>query len=79
VAHYFRKHFHLTTSGNFDTAALVNAISVMGIDRVMFSVDWPFEDVGEGAQWIDTAEIGEAARTKVGRTNAIKLFKLPLR
>src|SRR4029078_11338672 len=25
VAHYFRKHFHLTTSGNFDTAALVNA------------------------------------------------------
>jgi 2,3-dihydroxybenzoate decarboxylase len=79
VAHYFRKHFHLTTSGNFDTAALVNAISVMGVDRVMFSVDWPFEDVGEGAQWIDTARIDEADRIKVGRTNAINLFRLPLR
>jgi 2,3-dihydroxybenzoate decarboxylase len=79
VAHYFRKHFHLTTSGNFDTAALVNAISVMGADRVMFSVDWPFEDVGEGAQWIDAVEIDEADRIKVSRTNAIKLFKLPLR
>jgi 2,3-dihydroxybenzoate decarboxylase len=79
VAHYFRKHFHLTTSGNFDTAALVNAISVIGADRVMFSVDWPFEDVGEGAQWIDTAGISEADRTKIGRTNAIKLFKLSLR
>jgi 2,3-dihydroxybenzoate decarboxylase len=79
VAHYFRKHFHLTTSGNFDTPALVNAMSVMGADRVMFSVDWPFEDVGEGAQWFDKADISETDRAKIGRSNAIKLFKLPLR
>jgi 2,3-dihydroxybenzoate decarboxylase len=78
VAHYFRKHFYLTTSGNFDTPALVNAMTVMGVDRVMFSVDWPFEDVGEGAQWFDQAEINEADRVKVGRDNAIKLFRLPL-
>jgi 2,3-dihydroxybenzoate decarboxylase len=50
----------------------------MGVDRVMFSVDWPFEDVGEGAEWIDAADISEADRVKVGRANAIKLFKLPL-
>ena len=79
VAHYFCKHFHLTTSGNFDTAALVNAMTVMGADRVMFSVDWPFEDVSEGAEWFDKAEISEADRANVGRNNAIKLFKLPLR
>jgi len=79
VAHYFQKHFHLTTSGNFDTPALVNAMAVMGADRVMFSVDWPFEDVGEGAEWIDKAAISDADRAKIGRTNAIKLFKLPLR
>jgi 2,3-dihydroxybenzoate decarboxylase len=78
VAHYFRRHFHLTTSGNFDTAALVNAMAVMGADRVMFSVDWPFEDVGEGAEWFDKADISETDRAKVGRNNAIKLFKLPL-
>jgi len=79
VAHYFRKHFHLTTSGNFDTPAMVNAMAVIGADRVMFSVDWPFEDVGEGAQWFDKADISEADRVKIGRSNAIKLFKLPLR
>jgi gamma-resorcylate decarboxylase len=79
VAHYFRRHFHLTTSGNFDTPALVNAMTVMGVDRVMFSVDWPFEDVGEGAKWFDKAEISESDRARVGRENAIKLFKLPLR
>jgi gamma-resorcylate decarboxylase len=78
VAHYFRKHFHLTTSGNFDTAALVNAMTVMGADRVMFSVDWPFESVDEGSQWFDKAEISEADRVKIGRENAIRLFRLPL-
>src|SRR5215831_9990208 len=78
VGHYFRKHFHLTTSGNFSTPALVNAIAEMGVERVMFSVDWPFEAVDEGAEWIDKAEIGDSDRAKIGRDNAIKLFKLKL-
>src|SRR5579871_1284417 len=79
VADYFRNHFHLTTSGNFRTPSLVAAIAEMGIDRVMFSIDWPFEGVDEGAQWFDHAEISEADRRKIGRDNAIKLFKLPLK
>lgn len=78
VGHYFRKHFHLTTSGNFHTPALVNCITEMGPERVMFSVDWPFEAVDEGAAWFDSAQIGEAERLKIGRTNAIELFKLKL-
>ena len=78
VAHYFRKHFHLTTSGNFHTPSLVNCIAEMGAERVMFSVDWPFEAVDEGAAWFDGAEIGEAERVKIGRGNAIELFKLKL-
>jgi 2,3-dihydroxybenzoate decarboxylase len=79
VGHYFRNHFHLTTSGNFHTPSLINAMTEMGASRVMFSVDWPFEDVGEGAQWFDQAEISETDRIKVGRANAIELFKLKLR
>jgi 2,3-dihydroxybenzoate decarboxylase len=79
VGHYFRKHFHLTTSGNFSTPALVNAMTEMGADRVMFSVDWPFEGVAEGCEWFDKAQIGEADRARIGRDNAIKLFKLKLK
>jgi 2,3-dihydroxybenzoate decarboxylase len=79
VGHYFRKHFHLTTSGNFSTPALVNAAAEMGAERLMFSVDWPFEAVEEAAAWFDRAEIGEADRLKIGRSNAIELFKLRLR
>jgi 2,3-dihydroxybenzoate decarboxylase len=50
----------------------------MGSDRVMFSVDWPFEDVGEGCVWFDKAAIGETERARIGRGNAVKLFKLKL-
>ncbi len=78
VGHYFRKHFYLTTSGNFSTPALVNAVTEMGPDRVMFSIDWPFEAVEEGCAWFDKAAISEAERARIGRDNAIKLFKLKL-
>ena len=76
VADYFRANFHVTTSGHFSTPAMIDAVAELGVDRVMFSVDYPFEDMGEAAAWFDKAEIGEADRRKIGRTNAIKLFKL---
>lgn len=78
VGHYFRKHFHVTTSGNFSTPAMVNAIAEIGVDRVMFSVDWPFEDIAQACEWFDAAEIGEAERKKIGRDNAARLFKLKI-
>ena len=76
VADYFRAHFHLTTSGNFSTSALAQAIAEMGADRVMFSIDWPFEDVVEGCEWIDGISMPEADRKKIARDNARALFKL---
>jgi gamma-resorcylate decarboxylase len=79
VANYFRANFHLTTSGHFSTPALIDAIAEIGSDRVMFSVDYPFEDFSDAADWFDTAEIGEADRRKIGRTNAVELFKLRAR
>jgi predicted TIM-barrel fold metal-dependent hydrolase len=76
VADYFRANFHVTTSGHFSTPAMIDAVAELGVDRVMFSVDYPFEDMGEAAAWFDKAEIGETDRRRIGRTNAIKLFKL---
>ncbi len=76
VAHYFRKHFWLTTSGNYSTSALKQAVEELGVDRVMFSVDWPFEDPSEACEWIDNAPLAEADRQKIGRDNAVKLFRL---
>jgi 2,3-dihydroxybenzoate decarboxylase len=76
VVDYFRANFHVTTSGHFSTPALIDSVAELGADRVMFSVDYPFEDCSQAAEWFDKAEIPEADRRKIGRTNALKLFKL---
>jgi predicted TIM-barrel fold metal-dependent hydrolase len=75
---YFQKNFYLTTSGNFRTQTLVDALLEVGSDRILFSTDWPFENVDHAARWFDTTPISEADRLKIGRTNAVKLFKLNL-
>src|SRR6266498_1735401 len=51
VASYFRANFHLTTSGHFSTPALIDAVAEIGAERVMFSVDYPFEDFSDAADW----------------------------
>jgi 2,3-dihydroxybenzoate decarboxylase len=76
IADYFQNNFHITVSGNFHTQALLNAMMVIGSDRIMFSTDWPFENIDHAALWFDAAPISEADRLKIGRTNALKLFKL---
>jgi 2,3-dihydroxybenzoate decarboxylase len=73
---YLRANFYVTTSGNFHTPTLAQAVTELGIDRVLFSVDYPFEEVADAAGWFDKAEISEADRLKIGRTNAQKLFNL---
>ena len=76
IGEYFQDNFYITTSGNFRTQALLNAMLEIGSDRIMFSTDWPFENIDHAAIWFDAATISEDDRTKIGRTNAQKLFKL---
>jgi len=76
LADYFQANFYLTTSGNFRTQTLIDAMLEVGADRILFSTDWPFENVDHAANWFDAASISEADRLKIGRTNAISLFKL---
>src|SRR5712691_9037281 len=79
IADYFHRNFHLTTSGNFRTQTLIDAILEIGSDRIMFSTDWPFENIDHAAIWFDAASISENDRLKIGRTNAIRLFKLKMK
>ena len=76
LAEYFQQNFYLTTSGNFRTQTMIDAILEIGADRILFSTDWPFENIDHAANWFDAASISEADRVKIGRTNAQKLFKL---
>jgi gamma-resorcylate decarboxylase len=76
MGEYVRNNFHISTSGNFCTQSLIQTILTIGADRVLFAVDYPFEDHAHGCTWFDSAEIAEADRIKIGRDNAMALFGL---
>jgi gamma-resorcylate decarboxylase len=77
IRNYFQENFWITTSGNFSNSALIASMLELGADRIMFSTDWPFENIDHAAIWFDRLAISEDDRMKMGRTNAKKLFKLP--
>jgi gamma-resorcylate decarboxylase len=76
MAHYLRENFYITTSGNFRTPALMDVIQEVGVDRVLYSVDYPFEDVVEAKDWFDQTTLSDSDRVKIARGNAQKLFRL---
>lgn len=79
LGEYFRDHFHITTSGNFDDPAFRCAVEVMGQDRVYFSSDYPFEAMESGSRWFDnTSVISDTDKRKIGRNNAMNLFRIEL-
>jgi gamma-resorcylate decarboxylase len=74
VSHYFNRNFLITTSGHFHTRTLECAINEIGSDRVMFSVDYPYETMQEAAGWFDASLLCHNDRVKIGRSNAARVF-----
>lgn len=73
---YFRENFYLTTSGWFRTQALQHAILETGADRILFSVDYPYESLEEASIWFDSSPISDLDRDKIARANAAKLLRI---
>ena len=72
----FRRHFWITTSGNFSTPALLCCVMEMGADRILFSVDYPFVPNPPGVKWMETVPLGPEDRAKILHGNARRLLKL---
>jgi len=72
----FCGHFYITTSGNFSNPALLCCVMEMGIDRILFAVDWPFVANKPAVDWIDTVPLCDEDKIKLLSGNARKLFRL---
>ncbi len=73
---YVAANLHFTTSGMFTYPPLTCLLEVVGADRVMFSVDYPYSSNAEGREFVLGAPISEADREKVGFANAARLLRL---
>jgi predicted TIM-barrel fold metal-dependent hydrolase len=72
----FCEHFWITTSGFFSNPALICCVMEMGIDHILFSVDYPFVDNMPGAKWTETLPLCAEDQEKLLSGNARRLLKL---
>lgn len=74
---YFLDNFVITTSGVMSDPALRLAIDVLGVERIQFAGDHPYEDVKAGVDFLNAAPITEAERAAIFETNALRFWNLP--
>ncbi|MBI2726537.1 MAG: amidohydrolase [Polaromonas sp.] len=73
----FTNNFWVTTSGFFSTPALMCCAMELGVDRIMFAVDWPFvSDSQAGVEWMKTVPLCAEDKAKILSGNAERLFRL---
>jgi uncharacterized protein len=66
----------ITTSGVFSQPPFVAALQTFGIDRILFSVDYPFARDAQGRKFLDEVALAPADMAKLTHGNADKLLKL---
>jgi len=75
---YVRRNIWVTTSGMFSLPPVLCTIAVMGVDRVLFSVDYPFAPNAAGRSVLDTLPLAPRDKAKVAGLNAERLLGLAL-
>jgi uncharacterized protein len=76
VADYFHDHFHVTTSAYFTLPPFLCALQVVGVDRILFSVDYPYSSNTAARKFLDALPIGPEDRAKISCRNAEALLNL---
>jgi len=72
----FSRHFSVTTSGFFSNPALLCTMQELGIDRIMFSIDYPFVNNKTGTDWLKTVPLCEEDKIKLANGNARRILKI---
>lgn len=76
-AEKFKRNFWITTSGFFSNNALDFCIKEIGLDRIMFSIDYPFVPNPPGTKWaLEELKLPAADKEKLLNGNARRLLKL---
>ena len=68
----------ITTSGFFTMVPFMAALMTFGVDRIMFSVDYPFASNARARAFLDALPVSPADRAKIAHGNADQLLRLPV-
>ena len=74
---YLRENVWVTTSGMAWEPPILYCQRLLGVDRVLYAMDYPYQFVPEEVKVTDNLPIGNADKKKLYQTNAERVFKLP--
>jgi 5-carboxyvanillate decarboxylase len=73
---YIMRNFTLTTSGMFDQDVFGYTLDKVGAERLMFAVDYPYEDSNVATGFLDALDLTQEQRSLVSHANAERLFRI---
>ena len=73
---YFKENIYITTSGMAWEPAILFAQRVMGVDRVLYAMDYPYQFVPEEVRVTDELPISDIDKKKLYQLNAERVFSL---
>ena len=76
VADYFLQQVYVTPSGMFTLPPFLLTLQIMGADRIMYAVDYPFIAGDQARTFLEHAPISPADKEKIAHGNAEKVLKL---
>jgi predicted TIM-barrel fold metal-dependent hydrolase len=77
ITGYLRENLHYTFSGFFFPATFLSLLLELGgVDRIMFSIDHPYQSMAEGRAFLEQLPVSAADKERIANGNAEKLFKL---
>lgn len=74
--HYMRNNVLVTTSGMPFAPAIKLCLEVLGEDRVMYAMDYPYQFVPDEVRMHDLLDINDGAKKKLMQSNAERWFRL---
>lgn len=76
VSSYLLENVHYTFSGFNWTPNLLDLVSQVGVDRIMFSADHPYRPMGEAVRFLEGAPLSPADRERIAHGNAERLLRM---
>jgi predicted TIM-barrel fold metal-dependent hydrolase len=77
VGEYLRDNVHYTFSGFNWVPNFLNLAMQVGIERIMFSADYPYQSMAEARAFLDDIPVSPADRDRIAHGNAEALLNLP--
>ena len=76
ITQYYQTNLISTTSASFHTPLLKFHMEEIGLERIMFSIDYPYQTLEEGVNWFNGLRLPRHEKAMLGAKKAIEVLRL---